>query len=37
MCVLVAVNDAGSIVGTIACALVDAEEGHLRGMAVLPE
>lgn len=37
MCVLVAVNDAGNIVGTIACALVGAEEGHLRGMAVLPE
>jgi len=25
------------IVGTIACAMQDADEGHLRGMAVLPE
>jgi ribosomal protein S18 acetylase RimI-like enzyme len=37
MCVLVAVDDAGNIVGTIACAVVNPDEGHLRGMAVLPE
>jgi GNAT superfamily N-acetyltransferase len=27
----------GRIVGTIACSRVGADEGHLRGMAVLPE
>jgi len=37
MCVFVAVNDGGEAVGTIACAVVNADEGHLRGMAVLPE
>jgi ribosomal protein S18 acetylase RimI-like enzyme len=37
MVVLVAVNDAGKIVGTIGCNLVSPEEGHIRGMAVLPE
>ena len=36
MSVLVAVDDGGRIVGTVAYHLVDAEEGHLRGMAVLP-
>ena len=36
MIVFVAVNDSGEAVGTIACNLVSAEEGHLRGMAVLP-
>jgi predicted N-acetyltransferase YhbS len=36
MCVLVAVNDTREVVGTIACAMVNADEGHLRGMAVLP-
>jgi predicted N-acetyltransferase YhbS len=36
MCVLVAVNETGGVVGTIACAMVNADEGHLRGMAVLP-
>jgi ribosomal protein S18 acetylase RimI-like enzyme len=25
-----------AIIGTIACAAIDAKEGHLRGMAVLP-
>ncbi len=35
MCVLVAVADA-NIVGTIGCQ-ARGEEGHLRGMAVLPE
>jgi GNAT superfamily N-acetyltransferase len=28
-------ND-GAIIGTVACSLTSAEEGHLRGMAVLP-
>ena len=37
MRVLVAVDEAGDIVGTIACAVINADEGHLRGMAVLPE
>lgn len=36
MIVFAAVNDSGEVVGTIACNLVSAEEGHLRGMAVLP-
>ena len=36
MIVFVAVNDSGEIAGTIACNLVSAEEGHLRGMAVFP-
>ena len=36
MIVFVAINDLGEVVGTIACNLVSAEEGHLRGMAVLP-
>jgi len=27
----------GEVVGTIGCNLVNAEEGHIRGMAVLPE
>ena len=37
MQVFVALVPAGEIVGTIACALARAEEGHLRGMAVLRE
>jgi predicted N-acetyltransferase YhbS len=49
MSVFVAVSDAGEIVGSIAChrvdpavhatthAVVHANEGHLRGMAVLPD
>jgi len=36
MAVFVAVTPAGEIVGTIGCGLVGAEEGHIRGMAVLP-
>jgi ribosomal protein S18 acetylase RimI-like enzyme len=36
MSVLVAVTPAGEIVGTIASQVVSPEEGHLRGMAVLP-
>jgi GNAT superfamily N-acetyltransferase len=35
MCVLVAVSEAG-VVGTIGCK-ANGEEGHVRGMAVLPE
>jgi ribosomal protein S18 acetylase RimI-like enzyme len=36
MIVFAAVNDSGEVAGTIACNLVSAAEGHLRGMAVLP-
>ena len=36
MTVFVATNNSGEIVGTIACSVVNAEEGHIRGMAVLP-
>jgi len=36
MRVFVAESDRGEVVGTIACAMVDATEGHLRGMSVLP-
>jgi ribosomal protein S18 acetylase RimI-like enzyme len=37
MHVFVAVAAGEQIVGTIACAVSDAAEGHLRGMAVQPE
>src|SRR5260370_35785830 len=37
MTVLVAVDAQGHLVGTIGGAMVSASEGHLRGMAVLPE
>ena len=36
MNVFVAVNSANEVLGTIACGVVSPEEGHLRGMAVLP-
>jgi putative acetyltransferase len=37
MTVLVAVSESDhSIVGTVACNLVSPDEGHLRGMAILP-
>ena len=36
MTVFVATEKSGEIVGTIACGAVNAEEGHIRGMAVLP-
>ena len=36
MSVFVAVTPDNQVVGTIACSLVNASEGHLRGMAVLP-
>jgi ribosomal protein S18 acetylase RimI-like enzyme len=35
MTVLVAVTDAGEVVGTVACS-VPGDEGHLRGMGVVP-
>jgi ribosomal protein S18 acetylase RimI-like enzyme len=34
--VFVAEEPSGEVVGTIACQAVSPEEGHLRGMAVLP-
>jgi GNAT superfamily N-acetyltransferase len=37
MTVFVALDHSGRVVGTIACNLVGNGEGHLRGMAVLPE
>ena len=37
MTVFVAVTHDNQIAGTIACSVVNASEGHLRGMAVLPE
>jgi len=37
MAIFVAVAPAGEIVGTIGCGVVSPEEGHIRGMAVLPE
>ena len=36
MCVFVATSQAGEIVGTVACNVVNSEEGHVRGMAVRP-
>jgi len=37
MDVFVALTASGQIVGTSACHLLSPEEGHIRGMAVLPE
>ena len=37
MQVCVAVTDTNKVIGTIACSAIDEKEGHLRGMAVLPE
>jgi len=37
MTVLIAATESGEIVGTIACGMSGATEGHLRGMAVLPD
>ena len=34
MCVFVAITGAGRIIGTIGCRLENAQEGHIRGMAV---
>jgi N-acetylglutamate synthase-like GNAT family acetyltransferase len=36
MTVFVAAEKSGEIVGTIACSVVHQEEGHIRGMAILP-
>jgi N-acetylglutamate synthase-like GNAT family acetyltransferase len=36
MRVFIAVDEAGQVVGTIACQIVGKNEGHIRGMAVLP-
>ena len=36
MTVFVATEKSGEIVGTIACSVVNPEEGHIRGMAILP-
>ena len=36
MHVLIAVDEAGQVVGTIACQVIEKDEGHIRGMAVLP-
>jgi ribosomal protein S18 acetylase RimI-like enzyme len=37
MCVLVAVNQANEILGTLAYQVMKSNEGHLRGMAILPQ
>ena len=37
MMIFVAVDNSGCIVGTIACNVLANGEGHLRGMAVVPE
>lgn len=36
MIVFAAVTDSGAVVATIACDLTSPEQGHLRGIAVLP-
>ena len=36
MVLLVACSDAGDVVGTIGCGVIHGDEGHIRGMAVLP-
>ena len=36
MFVFAATDESGQIVGTVACDVIDNEEGHIRGMAVLP-
>ena len=37
MSLFVAETGSGEIVGTIGCQVISPEEGHLRGMAVLPQ
>src|SRR5207247_9318070 len=37
MSVFVAVTDAGAVVGTIGWQIISPEEGHLGGMAAMPE
>jgi GNAT superfamily N-acetyltransferase len=36
MSVFVAADEAGEIIGTVACSVVNQGEGHIRGMAVRP-
>jgi GNAT superfamily N-acetyltransferase len=36
MTVFVETEKSGGVVGTIACSVVNPEEGHIRGMAILP-
>ena len=36
MHVTIAVDEAGQVVDTIACQVVGKNEGHIRGMAVIP-
>jgi len=36
MSLFVAVDETGEVAGTIACTVVSADEGHIRGMAVDP-
>ena len=36
MTVFVATEESGEIIGTIACSVVNPQEGHVRGMAILP-
>jgi ribosomal protein S18 acetylase RimI-like enzyme len=37
MQIYVAVTDTNMVIGTIACSVTNINEGHLRGMAVIPE
>jgi len=37
MTLFVATGETGKVIGTIACAVVSEDEGHIRGMAVVPE
>jgi len=37
MCIFVALDEAGHIIGTIACTRIGPDHGHLRGMAVMPD
>lgn len=37
MSVLIAIDQSGQVVGTVAYQMVDTTEGHIRGMAVRPE
>jgi len=36
MTIFVATGESGEAIGTIACAVVSEDEGHIRGMAVVP-
>jgi ribosomal protein S18 acetylase RimI-like enzyme len=36
MSVFVAVDEMGKVVGTIGCSVIGEDEGHIRGMAVVP-